>query len=293
MSAKTVISLIVIYSLAALLAIAGSSTSILVSGVPLFALAVGLIFLLQWLAFIPAWLMHTERFYDLTGGVTYLSVVVLILWAVVDNNPRSQLLGVLVAIWALRLSSFLFVRVMKDGFDRRFTKIKQIFGRFFVTWNLQGLWVTFTGAAAYTAMSTDHSLLSDSARGIDAWAIAGGLIWLFGFLFEVVADEQKKRFRAIPENHDRFIQTGLWARCRHPNYFGEIMLWLGIAIIAVPALKGWAMATLISPIFVYLLLTKISGIPLLAASSKQRWGHMEDYQQYIQKTPLLLPLGRP
>ena len=200
------------------------------------------------------------------------------------------------AIWAIRLSGFLFIRVIKDGFDRRFTVIKTQFGRFLVTWNLQALWVTMTGAAAYTAMSSDVSVLdvgnSVQAGAIGVWAIAGTLVWLAGFLFEAVADEQKRRFRSVESNHQRFIQTGLWAKCRHPNYFGEIVLWTGVAIVAAPALSGWAYITLISPIFVYVLLTRVSGIPLLEASAKKRWGDSDEYQRYLQNTPRLIPFGR-
>lgn len=266
-----------------------------IAGYPLFASAVLLIFVIQWLAFIPAWLLHTERFYDLAGGLTYLSVVVLILYSIEFSNPRAQLLGVLVAIWAIRLSGFLFIRVIKDGFDRRFTKIKTQFGRFLVTWNLQALWVTVTGAAAYTAMSADVAALdvgSTQAGILDAWAIAGTLVWIAGFLFEAVADEQKRRFRSVESNHQSFIQSGLWSMCRHPNYFGEIVLWTGIALVAVPVLSGWAYTTLISPVFVYVLLTRVSGIPLLEASAKKRWGDSEEYQRYLRNTPRLIPFGR-
>jgi steroid 5-alpha reductase family enzyme len=110
-----------------------------------------------------------------------------------------------------------------------------------------------------------------------------------GFLFEAVADDQKRRFRANPANEGRFIASGLWAWSRHPNYFGEITLWFGIALVALPALSGWQYATLISPVFVYLLLTRISGIPLLEARAKKRWGDEPAFQAYRARTPVLFP----
>ena len=100
---------------------------------------------------------------------------------------------------------------------------------------------------------------------------------------------QKRRFRADPANKGQFIHTGLWARSRHPNYFGEIVLWIGIAIITLPVLRGWHWVTLISPVFVTLLLTRVSGIPLLEKRADERWGGQEDYETYKVRTPVLIP----
>jgi len=109
-----------------------------------------------------------------------------------------------------------------------------------------------------------------------------------GFSIEVIADQQKRNFRKIAGAH-AFISTGLWARSRHPNYFGEILLWTGIALLALPALTGWQMATLISPVFVYLLLTKVSGVPLLEKKSDSKWGGHPEYEAYKATTPELVP----
>ena len=96
---------------------------------------------------------------------------------------------------------------------------------------------------------------------LGAVGIAGLAIWAIGMLIEVIADRQKSRFRADPDNKGAFIDVGLWAWSRHPNYFGEIVLWTGLAIVAVPVLHGWQWATLVSPVFVTVLLTRISGVP--------------------------------
>ena len=85
------------------------------------------------------------------------------------------------------------------------------------------------------------------------------------------------------------ITTGLWSWCQHPNYFGEIMLWTGIALIAAPVLAGWQWVAMVSPLFVFLLLTRVSGIPMLQASARERWGADPEYRAYVQRTPLLLP----
>jgi steroid 5-alpha reductase family enzyme len=276
-------SFIIVVILGVGIAIAGSQAGATAFGIPIFALSVGLAFLIQWLAFIPAFLLQTEKFFDLTGSITYISVAILsvLLSPVIDG--RSILLLVLVVIWAGRLGTFLFRRILKAGKDARFDDLKPSFFRFLNTWTLQGLWVTFTLAAALAAITTT------TREPLGPFALVGLLIWILGFAIEAVADAQKNRFRANPENKGKFIQTGLWAKSRHPNYFGEIVLWIGIAVIAVPVLRGWQWITMISPIFVALLLTRISGIPLLQKRADEKWGGQEDYEAYKANTPVLIP----
>lgn len=261
----------------------GSQGGASVLGIPLFAFSVGLAFLIQWLAFIPSFLLQTEKFFDLIGSATYISVtfMAVLLNPVVDS--RSLLLLALVTIWAIRLGTFLFLRIHKAGKDGRFDEIKPSFFRFLNFWTIQGLWVSFTVAAALAAITTT------TRQELGLFALIGFLTWVFGFVFEVVADIQKSRFRADPDNESRFIRTGLWARSRHPNYFGEIILWIGVAIIAVPILRGWQWITLISPLFVTLLLTRVSGIPLLEKRADEKWGGQDEYEAYKERTPVLIP----
>lgn len=280
---RTAITLFIIWSIAALIALAGSDGSVSAGFLPLFAQCVLLAFALQWLAFIPSWLLHTEKFYDLTGGVTYVALMLFILATIPGAPARALLLGALISVWAMRLSGFLFMRISNDGFDRRFDKIKTNFGRLFVTWNLQALWVSVTAAAAMAAMS------SAEPQTLGWPAAVGVTIWLIGFMIEATADAQKRRFRANDNKEQEFIQSGLWAYSQHPNYFGEIVLWCGIALIALPALNGLGYLTLISPVFVYLLLTRISGINLLDAAANKRWGDNEAFQKYRRSTSILVP----
>lgn len=266
-----------------LIAIAGSQGGSTLGRIPIFALAVGLTFLIQWLAFIPAYWLQTEKFFDLTGSLTYISVITFALIFSAGGNTRAVLLWGLVVIWAIRLGTFLFRRIRKAGKDDRFDELKPSFIRFLNVWTIQGLWVTFTMATALAAITTTIR------KDLDAFAILGFLIWGFGFIFEVLADSQKSRFNANPANKGKFIQTGLWSRTRHPNYFGEIILWIGIAIIALPVLQGWQWVTLVSPVFVTLLLTRVSGIPLLEKKADQKWGGQEAYEAYKKRTPVLIP----
>jgi len=277
-----------ITSLAAVLiglavAFAGSQGSASAFGLPVFASMAGLAFLIQWLAFIPAYLMQTERFFDLTGSLTYISVTIIALVLIPKVDGRSILLASLVVIWAARLGFFLFRRIQREGKDARFDELKPSLLRFLNTWTLQGLWVTFTLSAALAAIT------SNKREALGWFALIGLLIWAFGFVIESVADAQKNRFRADPENKGRFINTGLWARSRHPNYFGEILLWIGVAVITLPNLQGWQWVTLISPVFVALLITLISGVPMLEKRADEKWGGQEAYEAYKERTPVLIP----
>ncbi len=267
----------------ALVAAAGSQGSSRMAGIPVFALLVGLAFVIQWLVFIPAYLRQTEKFFDLTGSLTYISITTIALLLSTAVDARAILVGALVIIWALRLGTFLFRRIRKAGRDDRFDEIKPDFFRFLNVWTIQGLWVTFTAAAALVTITTANR------KELDVFALVGLLLWLVGFTVEVTADAQKSRFNADPQNKGKFIHTGLWSRSRHPNYFGEIALWLGIAVIALPVLHGWQWIALISPVFVTLLLTRVSGIPLLEKKADQKWGGQADYEAYKKSTPVLIP----
>ena len=283
---NSLISLPVVVLVGAGIAWAGSQGGATVAGIPVFALCVWLAFLIQWLVFIPAFLLQSEKFFDLTGSITYISVtlIAVLLSPVVDG--RSLLLLGLVVIWAVRLGTFLFRRIRKAGKDARFDELKTSFPRFLMTWTIQGLWVTLTLAAALAAITTTVR------KELGLFALVGFLVWLLGIAFEATADAQKSRFRADPENKGKFIQTGLWAWSRHPNYFGEIVLWIGVAIIALPVLQGWQWVTLISPVFVTLLLTRVSGVPMLEKRADEKWGGQEAYEAYKARTPVLIPRPR-
>jgi steroid 5-alpha reductase family enzyme len=259
---------------------AGSQGGQRVGEVPVFALCGILCFVLNWLVFVHAYAAQTERYFDLTGSLTYLTVVACGV-ALGNRDPRALLLALLVAVWALRLGTFLYSRIRREGVDRRFDALKPDFARFLLTWTLQGLWVFLTVSCALAAIT------ATAAQPLGALAALGTVVWIAGFAIEAIADRQKGVFRADPTNRDRFISTGLWAWSRHPNYCGEILLWIGAAVIAVPALSGLSLVTLISPLFVYFLLTRISGIPLLESRSEAKWGEDPEYQAYKARTPLL------
>ena len=274
---------LVVVFIGVLVALAGSQGGAMVRGLPLFAVLIALVYIIQWLVFIPAFIGQSEKYYDLTGAITNITITLLALILTPNPDLRAYLLALLVIIWAGRLGTFLFRRVQKAGKDDRFDELKPNFLRFLNVWTIQALWISFTLAAALIAIT------SETRVGFDAWAAIGLLVWITGFAFEAIADSQKSQFNADPKNKGKFIQTGLWSRSRHPNYFGEIVLWIGVAMIAVPVLQGWQWIALISPIFVAMLITRISGVPLLEQKADKKWGGQADYEAYKKNTPVLIP----
>lgn len=285
---KAILSILTLVIVATLVALAGSqgkSVSVdIAGGIPLLLLCMGISFLIQWLVFIPSYLSKTEKYFDLTGGLTFLSLTVLILILTEALTIISFLLAALVAIWAIRLSSFLFLRIREDGHDKRFAEVIPHKTKFLFYWTFQGFWAFVTPVVAFTALTSQN--ISDK---IEITTVIGLIIWLTGFLIEVVADRQKRAFRKFSANKNKFIDSGLWAWSRHPNYFGEIILWIGISLIALPTLMDWQYITLLSIPYVIVMLVKVSGIAKLEEASDQKWGADEAYQKYKTHTPVIIP----
>ncbi len=273
----------IVVAVGVVVAVAGASGGRSAGGLGVHVWVAIAAFTINWAVFVPSFAARTEHYYDLTGSITYVLTTLLALFLGGPADARSWLLTALILIWALRLGSYLFQRVRQTGKDGRFDRIKQSPTRFLMVWTLQGLWVTFTAAAAHAAIA------SDTRRDLGLLAVIGVAVWVLGFGLEVVADNQKSAFRRDSANDGRFITNGLWAWSRHPNYFGEILLWVGVALIALPVLRGWQLITLISPVFVYVLLTRISGLPMLEHRADKRWGGDEDYEAYKASTPVLVP----
>ena len=263
-----------------------SGESLIFNDHPALILLFGLSFLIQWIAYIPSVTLKTEKFYDLTGSITYITVMLISIYLAslfnVLSIPKIIIAGAII-IWALRLGSFLFMRIHKAGEDKRFADIKVNPPRLLMTWTLQGLWVCICSASAMVALTS--SMVLD----ISTIFIAGLALFTIGFLLEVIADNQKTKFNSLPENKDKFINVGLWSRSRHPNYFGEITLWTGITVMGISTFEGMNYLAIFSPIFSYLLLVYVSGVRMLEFRGQRKWGHLDEYNAYKKNTPKLIP----
>jgi steroid 5-alpha reductase family enzyme len=248
--------------------------------------AVLLAYVIHWIAYIPAYVFQTEKFYDLTGSVTYLSVVWFVFLSTYQSislNFGNLILVLLISIWTIRLGLFLFMRIHKAGEDKRFRTIKTSASQFFMTFTISGLWVTLCSMCALVAISSPEGLV------MNALTYVGIILFIIGFGIEIVADNQKTAFRSIEANKDSFITSGLWSKSRHPNYFGEVLLWFAIAVISFSSLEGLQLITLISPIFTYILLVYVSGVRMLEDMNDKKWVDDENYKSYKENTPMLFP----
>ena len=263
-----------------------SFNSIELSGVNLVGHLLVMIFVIQWIAYLPAFIFKTEKFYDLTGSLTYISAILFALYSTNSSQSLdlgSLIIGAAIIMWAVRLGSFLFMRIHKDKKDGRFDSIKTSFSQFFMTWTLQGMWVFICSSAALVAIANPTGVVINSVF------ILGLALYILGLVVEVIADNQKTVFRSIPDNKDQFINEGLWARSRHPNYFGEITLWTGITVMGISTFEGMNYLAIFSPIFSYLLLVYVSGVRMLEYRGHKKWGHLDAYKSYKENTPKLIP----
>ena len=263
---------------------------------------------IQWSCFAAAAVLQTEKFYDFSGSCTYIYLVLAALRrARARQNGKLSLrqMGAAGAtcVWAGRLGTFLLQRVLHDGGDRRFDKVRDKPKVFFIYWSVQALWVFLTALPTYMILSVDDVTRSSSdalgaskgkerqeESGASPRDRAGAALWLLGFALQVTADRQKSAFLADAANRGKFITGGLWSCCQHPNYFGEMAMWAGVWLGTSSSFRGLEHLAAISPLFVYHLLTKVSGIPLLQKRSLQKWGRLPEYLEHIRKTPLLLPV---
>lgn len=257
-------------------------------GLPIVFICMIFSFLIHWIAFIPSYFFKTEKFYDISGTLAYLIVIgsaTLLTKKLLGEQffLRSYIVSVLVIIWALRLGIFLFIRVLKNGEDRRFREPMKSFSKFLLWWSMSALWVFLTTLNAVTLIINNYKTTHDY------FFFFGISLWILGFILELISDEQKRRFKKDVKNKNLFISSGLWSISRHPNYLGEIVIWVGVFVMSIPVLHGLQFLSILSPIFVYFLLTRISGINLLEESADLKWGDLEDYKRYKKNTPILFP----
>ena len=226
---------------------------------------------------------RTDVVTDLSYSLSF-AVLAIVLPFVGAGEPLQLAAAVMVLVWAVRLGVYLFRRILLIKVDHRFDEMRDRPLRFARFWFLQAI------SVAVIMLPVSYLLGRDSAPGVGFWAIAGSAIWLVGLVIEAVADAQKSAFKRRSEGRRAFITSGLWRYSRHPNYFGEILVWWGLFVFAVPFLSGAAFAVVIGPVFVTVLLLFVSGIPLLERSAEAKYGDDPAYREYTRRTSILVPL---
>ena len=287
---KDIFNVLIILTLSIVFAFFANPKLIDIQNIPIFILIMSSIYFIHWIVFLPSFIIRSEKYFDITGTFAYLFSLSLIFYFLITTQNviklRSLTIFMLISIWSIRLGYFLFSRIIREKQDKRFANLKKSFSKFFVTWTVSGMWVFITSLNGLTVIVNNVSYYNDFFYFI------GLIIWIVGFLIEVISDEQKRRFKINVENKNKFISTGLWKISRHPNYFGEMLIWIGIALISFPTLVGFQYFTLISPIFVIWLLTNISGINLLEEKADLKWGQITSYIEYKENTPILIPFAK-
>jgi steroid 5-alpha reductase family enzyme len=227
---------------------------------------------------------RTDRLTDISYGLTFVIVTLFILALQRRPSLWQVLLVSLVTVWGLRLGLYLFIRILKIGRDERFDGRREKPGKFARFWTLQAVsvWIILLPVTLY---------MSDTSRPGFSWPVIVGLVlWLAGFLIETAADQQKFAFKNKRENRGKWIENGLWKYSRHPNYFGESLMWLGIFVFTIPVLRGWMWAALVSPVYITLLLLFVTGIPILEKKALKNYGKDPAYRAYVERTSLFIPL---
>ncbi|MHB8060518.1 MAG: DUF1295 domain-containing protein [Gaiellaceae bacterium] len=237
------------------------------------------------LFFVVAAVRKTDVVTDLSYSLSF-AVLALVLPFLGAHKPLQLIAAALVLLWAFRLGGYLFGRILRIKVDHRFDEMRDKPLRFANFWLLQAITV------GVVMMPVSYLLGLDGAPKFGPWAIVGVALWFIGLLIETVSDAQKSAFKRREENRGRFVSSGLWRYSRHPNYFGEMLVWWGLFAYAVPFLHGAAFVTAIGPVFLTLLLLFVSGIPLLEKSAEARYGADPTYREYRRRTSILLPLPR-
>lgn len=249
-------------------------------------LAFIIIFLIQLFFFVFAATFQTDKLTDLAYGITFVIVSIFFLILGPSAGIVPKILTLMITIWGLRLTGFLFIRILSIGKDSRFDKIRGNPVKF------GGFWFLQTASIWIIILPTTILLSSNFTFNLNLLAMFGIIVWLVGFAVETISDQQKSLFRKNPENKGKFIQSGLWKYSRHPNYFGEILVWWGIFFTTLSFLRGWEYLAIASPLFISFLLIFVSGIPPLEKKADEMFGNNSEYQDYKSKTPILIPLPK-
>lgn len=234
--------------------------------------------------FVVALIKKDNSIADIAWGLGFVLVAVFTFFRR-GSLALPLLVTALVAVWGLRLAAHIGLRNRKRGEDPRYAKWRRDWGRAFV-W--RSFLQVFLLQGFFLLVISSPVVLINTSRAISVsrgfpWSLAGTLLWIIGFVFEAVGDAQLARFKRDPSNKGRIMDQGLWRTTRHPNYFGESLMWWGLFVIALEAPYGWT--TIASPLLITFLLVKVSGVPML----EKRYAGNPEFQAYARRTSAFVP----
>lgn len=247
----------------------------------IFSIAVNLFF------FLIAFSFKTDKVTDLSYSLSFVLLAPLLLFSKGVNFSSVQLIiTISIMLWGVRLGFYLLKRILQTKTDDRFDDKRNNPS------NLIKFWILQTVAVWLIMLPYSSFLTKRSQIDFSIISIIGLVIFLIGFVIEIISDSQKFIFKSKPENKHKWMSSGLWKYSRHPNYFGEILLWWGLFIVTLPTITGLNILTILSPITITLLLLFVSGIPLLEKSADKKYGDDKEYVKYKESTSILILRGR-
>lgn len=242
-------------------------------------------FLIQTVFFLIAYRLKSDKFTDITYSLTFILLSLISLSVSRDAGWQQVAVFSMVTLWALRLGSYLLYRVIKTGRDKRFDGRRESFRDFAAFWALQA-------AAVWIIMLPQIFFITGNFKSNFFFFAAGAIIWAAGFIIETAADIQKFTFRNKKGNKGRWIESGLWKYSRHPNFFGEALLWWGLFIIIIPHLEGLSWLVTAGPVFITFLLLFVSGVPTVEKQAEIKYGSDPGYVLYKRVTSKFIPMPR-
>ena len=234
------------------------------------------------LAYAVARLTGKVTFLDAAWGVGYVLIAWVSFFAFSTKDLPNLLLSLAVSLWGLRLAWYVVGRIAKTGEDKRYQEILRGYGENAQAKAFSRLFMLQAGLQYIVSAAILRMNYTDpKPAGIATWVGMG--IFAVGFFFEAVADAQLAAFKRDPSNKGKILQSGLWKASRHPNYFGESMVWLGLAIMSLA--YPWEWLALISPVVITVLLLFVSGVPIQEKGKAER----PEWREYASKTPRFVP----
>lgn len=234
------------------------------------------------LLFLIAQIKRDNSIVDIGWGMGFVLIALSTFFYREGYDARQLLILLLVCLWGVRLATHILVRSIGQGEDFRYANFRKQWGKrvvliaFFRVFMMQGLIMLLL---AYPIIRVNV----EQSDGLDAFAYIGIVIWLIGYIFQVVGDAQLRQFKKTRKSKEEVLTSGLWRYTRHPNYFGEAAMWWGISVILLPVSWGWI--SIISALLINLLLLRVSGVPFL----DKRYAGNIAYQQYKKETNRFIP----
>ena len=224
---------------------------------------------------------------DIVTDLSYSLSFALVSCVLILTNSASPFVAIVPAaltiLWSLRLGSYLFGRIIQTKVDHRFDGMRDQPLKFAKFWILQAIAVIIILSPVVVSVASPVT-----PRTFGFFEALGLFLWVTGFLIETISDMQKSRFKNSKATG--FMSTGIWKYSRHPNYFGEALLWWALFIYVIPVLSGWLFLSIMGPVGITLLLLFVSGIPMLEKSADAKHGNDPLYREYKRRTSIFVPM---